>query len=82
MIALFPFGEEGLKQGAVVVDDRVWYTLLTSASGMSVYATLGPFRTQEIAEEKARATRAPHYRVCESHSGSDALVGGRSGARP
>jgi hypothetical protein len=45
------------------MDTRSWYVLVTSSSGKSVFATLGPFVTQEIAEQKARRSRVVHYRV-------------------
>ena len=50
-------------EGLVPMDTRGWYVLVTSSSGMSVFATLGPFVTQEIAEQKARRSRVVHYRV-------------------
>ena len=37
--------------------------LVTSSSGESVFAMLGPFATSEVAERKARASRVVHYRV-------------------
>ena len=45
------------------MDTRGWYVLVTSSSGESVFATLGPFVTQEVAEQKARVSRVVHYRV-------------------
>ena len=37
--------------------------LVTSSSGKSVFAMLGPFATSDVAEQKARASRVVHYRV-------------------
>ena len=45
------------------VDTRGWYVLVTSSSGKSVFAMLGPFATSDVAEQKARASRVVHYRV-------------------
>jgi hypothetical protein len=42
---------------------RGWYVLVTSSSGKSVFAMLGPFTTSEVAEKKARAARVVHYRI-------------------
>jgi hypothetical protein len=55
----------GSDEGAVM-DAAVWYVLLTSASGNTVFATLGPYITREVADAKARQSRAVHYRVVES----------------
>ena len=53
----------GHDQGSVPVDTRGWYVLVTSPRGKSVFAMLGPYATQEIAERKARDSRVVHYRV-------------------
>ena len=53
----------GTIKGRVPVDTRGWYVLVTSSSGESVFAMLGPFATSEVAERKARASRVVHYRV-------------------
>src|SRR6266705_2874913 len=45
-----------------------WYVVLTSASGTSIFATLGPYLTRELAEASARDSRLVHYRVQESES--------------
>ena len=37
--------------------------LVTSRSGKSVFAMLGPYPTWELAERKARNSRVVHYRV-------------------
>ena len=37
--------------------------LVTSRSGKSVFARLGPYPTWELAERKARNSRLVHYRV-------------------
>jgi hypothetical protein len=36
---------------------------MTSSSGENVFAMLGPYSTQELAERKARDSRVVHYRV-------------------
>jgi len=48
------------------MDMAVWYVLLTSASGNTVFATLGPYMTAEVASAKALQSKAAHYRVVES----------------
>jgi hypothetical protein len=48
------------------MDAAVWYVLLTSASGNTVFATLGPYMTREAADAKALQSKAAHYRVVES----------------
>jgi hypothetical protein len=48
------------------MDTAAWYVLLTSASGNTVFATLGPYLTREVADTKALQSRAAHYRVVES----------------
>lgn len=48
------------------MDRAAWYVLLTSASGNSVFATLGPYMTREVADAKALESKAAHYRVVES----------------
>jgi len=45
------------------MDTRDWYVLVTSRSGKSVFARLGPYATWELAERKARNSRVVHYRV-------------------
>jgi hypothetical protein len=50
------------------MDAAVWYVLLTSASGNSVFATLGPYMTREVADAKALESKAAHYRVVASAS--------------
>ena len=50
-------------KGQVPVDTRGWYVLVTSRSGKSVFARLGPYPTWELAERKARNSRLVHYRV-------------------
>ena len=45
------------------MDTRSWYVLVTSSSGESVFAMLGPYATRELAERKARNSRVVHYRV-------------------
>ena len=53
----------GTTTGQVPVDTRSWYVLVTSRSGKSVFARLGPYATWELAERKARNSRVIHYRV-------------------
>ena len=53
----------GTTKGQVHVDTRGWYVLVTSRSGKSVFARLGPYPTWELAERKARNSRLVHYRV-------------------
>ena len=48
------------------MDTATWYVLLTSASGNTVFATLGPYLTREVADSKALESTAIHYRVAES----------------
>jgi hypothetical protein len=50
------------------MDTATWYVLLTSASGNTCFATLGPYTTREFAEAKATEAKADHYRVEESHT--------------
>lgn len=45
------------------VNTRGWYVLVTSRSGKSVFARLGPYPTWELAERKARNSRLVHYRI-------------------
>jgi hypothetical protein len=45
-----------------------WYILVTSASGRSVYSTLGPYLTRELADTNARESHESSYRVRESGS--------------
>jgi hypothetical protein len=45
------------------MDTHGWYVLVTSSSGKSVFAMLGPYATREFAERKARNSRVVHYRV-------------------
>lgn len=48
------------------MDTATWYVLLTSQSGNTCFATLGPYTTRELAEAKATESNAAHYRVEES----------------
>ena len=45
------------------MDTRSWYVLVTSSSGNTVFAMLGPYATPDVAERKARNSRIVHYRV-------------------
>jgi hypothetical protein len=45
------------------MDTPGWYVLATSSSGKSFFAMLGPFGTEEIAQQNARDSRVVHYRV-------------------
>ena len=51
-----------------------WYVLLTSATGPSVDATLGPYLTRELAESNARESQTPDYQVVESETSSRAAL--------
>ena len=48
------------------MDAAVWYVLLTSAGGNTVFATLGPYMTRDVADAKALQSKAAHYRVVAS----------------
>ena len=48
------------------MDTATWYVLLTSASGNTCFATLGPYMTRELAEAKATESKAAYYRLEES----------------
>ena len=48
------------------METATWYVLLTSASGNTAFATLGPYTTREHAEERAIESNAAHYRIEES----------------
>jgi hypothetical protein len=54
----------GMIEGQVCLWIREgWYVLVTSSSGKSVFAMLGPFTTPAIAEQKARDSCVVHFRV-------------------
>ena len=40
-----------------------WYVLVTSASGETVFATMGPYQTEADAVNAADVGRVVHYRV-------------------
>jgi hypothetical protein len=40
-----------------------WYVLVTSASGNSVFATMGPYPSEVGAKHAADGARVVHYRV-------------------
>lgn len=40
-----------------------WYVMVTSASGDSVFATMGPYPTEADAEAAAEVGRVVHYRI-------------------
>jgi hypothetical protein len=40
-----------------------WYVMVTSASGDSVFATMGPYPTEADAEAAAEVGRVAHYRI-------------------
>jgi hypothetical protein len=40
-----------------------WYVLVTSASGNSVFATMGPYPSELGAKNAAEGARVVHYRV-------------------
>ena len=57
------------------MDTAPWYVLLTSASGNTVFATLGPYTTREVADAKALQSKAAHFRVVESAMHSTSFYG-------
>ncbi|MEP7022163.1 MAG: hypothetical protein ABI808_16085, partial [Pseudonocardiales bacterium] len=46
-----------------------WYVLVTSASGNSVFATMGPYPTEAGARDAADVARVAHYRLGVRRSG-------------
>jgi len=40
-----------------------WYVLVTSATGNSVFATMGPYRSEARAKHAADGARIVHYQV-------------------
>jgi protocatechuate 3,4-dioxygenase beta subunit len=40
-----------------------WYVMVTSASGDSVFATMGPYPSEADAEAAAKVGRVAHYRI-------------------
>jgi hypothetical protein len=40
-----------------------WYVMVTSASGNSVFATMGPYSTEAGARDAADVARVAHYRL-------------------
>ena len=40
-----------------------WYVLVTSATGNSVFATMGPYPSEVGAKDAADGARVVHYRV-------------------
>ena len=49
-----------------------WYVLVTTASGKSVFAKMGPYRNEAGAKTAARAARVVHYRVGRARYGRHA----------
>jgi hypothetical protein len=45
-----------------------WYVLVTSATGKSVFATMGPYRSETGAKHAADGARVVHYRVGQARS--------------
>jgi len=69
------------------MDTPGWYVLAISSSGKSVFATLGPYVTRALAEQKAREARVICYRVeraADDVPGASRYVhsGGRVSASP
>ena len=56
-----------------------WYVLVTSATGKSVFATMGPYRSENGARHAADGARVVHYRVGQARSQTGSF--GSSGAR-
>ena len=56
-----------------------WYVLVTSATGKSVFATMGPYRSENGARHAADGARVVHYRVGQARSRTGSF--GSSGAR-
>ena len=79
--------EHATERGAGV--QARWYVLVTSATGDSVFATMGPYPTEGSAKDAAVGARVVHYRVGRARPvgttdrrespirGLPALVGGR-----
>lgn len=52
--------------GAAVPDVGVsarWYVMVTTPSGDSVFATMGPYPDETVARDAADGARVVHYRV-------------------
>ena len=53
--------ENATERGAAV--RAPWYVLVTSATGNSVFATMGPYRSEVRAKHAADGARVVHYQV-------------------
>jgi hypothetical protein len=53
-----------------------WYVMVTSASGQSVFAMMGPYPTQAGAEDAAAVARVVHYQVAVSRPKPGLVLGG------
>ena len=42
-----------------------WYVMVTSASGKTAFATMGPYTTHAEARNAAEAARVVHYRIAD-----------------
>ena len=51
-----------------------WYVMVTSPSGDSVFATMGPYPTEADAEAAAEVGRVEHYRVGVARRGMTGAV--------
>ena len=58
-----------------------WYVLAISASGRSVFATMGPYPREGAAWDAADAARVVHFRVGEAGRGRALSDVRRSGRR-
>jgi hypothetical protein len=58
-----------------------WYVLVTSPSGHSVFATMGPYPTEVDARDAADVARVVHYRIGRAGCGRRLSVLRRSGRR-
>lgn len=51
-----------------------WYVLVTSATGNSVFATMGPYPSENGAKHAADGARVVHYRVGQVRSRNSGLL--------
>jgi hypothetical protein len=59
-----------------------WYVMVTSVSGDSVFATMGPYPTEAHAEAAAEVGRVAHFRIGVARHGAAPRGHGSRGARP
>ena len=65
-----------------------WYVMVTSTSGRSIFAVMGPYPTEVAARDAADGARVVHYRVGHGRplsvlrrSGQRSVLGGAPGRR-